>query len=317
MLSSVKLGSGDHTYQVDVNWETVPDGYSWREVPAVAVDSNDNVYLFTRGDHPMMVFDSEGNFIKSWGEGVFVRAHGISIGPDEMLYCTDDGDHTMRKCTLDGEVLMTIGIPGKPAPLFSGEPFNRCTHTALDPNTGDIYISDGYGNSRVHKYSPDGKLLFSWGGPGTDPGEFSIVHNIITDKDGLVYVADRENHRIQIFDSNGKFQDQWSNVHRPCALYISEDQTIYVGELGWGMSVNRNVPNIGPRVSVMNTKGETLARLGNGYGLETGQFISPHGLCIDSHKSIYVGEVANTNMTNSGETVPPNVRAFQKLVKAN
>ena len=164
-------------------------------------------------------------------------------------------------------------------PCSGGDPFNRCTHTALDPKTGDIYVSDGYGNSRVHKYSPDGKLLFSWGAPGTDPGEFSIAHNIATDADGYVYVADRENHRIQIFDANGNFEDQWPNVHRPCGIYISPDQQVYVGELGWGMAVQRNVPNIGPRVSILDRRGNTLARLGSGYGTEVGQFISPHGIC--------------------------------------
>lgn len=315
MTADSVLGSGDFRYRPAPNWETLPPGYKWREVAAVAVDGSDNVYVFNRGEHPMMVFDSEGNFIKSWGEGVFTRAHGVSLGPDNTLYCSDDGDHTVRQCTLDGKVLMTLGVPGKPAPLFSGDPFNRCTHTALDPKTGDIYVSDGYGNSRVHKYSPDGKLLFSWGAPGTDPGEFSIAHNIVTDADGYVYVADRENHRIQIFDSNGRFEEQCPNVHRPCALYISREQHIYVGELGWGMSVQRNVPNIGPRVSVLDRRGNTLARLGSGYGLGEGQFISPHGICIDSANNIYVGEVAHTNISNSGETPPDDLRTLQKLVR--
>src|SRR5204863_269186 len=98
-----------------------------------------------------------------------------------------------------------------------GEPFHRCTHTALSPK-GEIYVSDGYGNARVHKYSPAGKLLFSWGEPGTDPGQFNIVHNICTDADGWVYVADRENHRVQVFDGNGKYQAQWNNLHRPCGI---------------------------------------------------------------------------------------------------
>ena len=315
MTDESVLGSGDFRYRPAPNWETLPPGYKWREVAAVAVDGSDNVYVFNRGEHPMMVFDSDGNFIKSWGEGVFTRAHGVSLGPDNTLYCSDDGDHTVRQCTLDGKVLMTLGVPGEPAPLFSGDPFNRCTHTALDPKTGDIYVSDGYGNSRVHKYSPDGKILFSWGAPGTDPGEFSIAHNIVTDADGYVYVADRENHRIQIFDSNGRFEEQWPNVHRPCALYISREQHIYVGELGWGMSVQRNVPNIGPRVSVLDRRGNTLARLGSGYGLGEGQFISPHGICIDSANNIYVGEVAHTNISNSGETPPDNLRTLQKLVR--
>ena len=316
MADNCTLGSGDFAYSVEPNWQTMPPGYEWREVAAVTVDGNDNVYVFNRGEHPMMVFDKDGNFVKSWGEGVFSRAHGVSLGPDNTLYCSDDGDHTVRQCTLDGEVLMTIGVPGEPAPLFSGDPFNRCTHTALDPKTGDIYVSDGYGNSRVHKYSPDGKLLFSWGAPGTDPGEFSIAHNIVTDADGYVYVADRENHRIQIFDANGKFEEQWPNVHRPCGLYISPEQHIYVGELGWGMGVQRNVPNIGPRVSVLDRRGNTLARLGNGYGTDVGQFISPHGIAVDSAKNIYVGEVSHTNISNSGETPPDDLRTLQRLTKA-
>ena len=316
MADNCTLGSGDFAYCVEPNWQTMPPGYEWREVAAVTVDGNDNVYVFNRGEHPMMVFDKDGNFVKSWGEGVFSRAHGVSLGHDDTLYCSDDGDHTVRQCTLDGDVLMTIGIPGNPAPLFSGDPFNRCTHTALDPKTGDIYVSDGYGNSRVHKYSPDGKLLFSWGAPGTDPGEFSIAHNIVTDADGYVYVADRENHRIQIFDANGKFEEQWPNVHRPCGLYISPEQHIYVGELGWGMGVQRNVPNIGPRVSVLDRRGNTLARLGNGYGTDVGQFISPHGIAVDSAKNIYVGEVSHTNISNSGETPPDDLRTLQRLTKA-
>ena len=314
--NSAIMGSGDFKYRTQPNWHTLPQGFGWREVAAVAADGDDNVYVFNRGEHPVIVFDSEGNFLRSWGEGVFTRAHGVSLGPDNTLYCTDDGDHTVRQCSLDGEVLMTIGLPGEPAPAFSGKPFNRCTHTALDPKTGDIYVSDGYGNSRVHKYSPDGRLLFSWGAPGTDPGEFSIAHNIATDADGYVYVADRENHRIQIFDSKGVFEDQWPNVHRPCALYISPQQRIYVGELGWGMSVQRNVPNIGPRVSILDRRGNVLARLGSGYGLEDGQFISPHGICIDSEENVYVGEVARTNMSNAGETPPDDLRTLQKLVKA-
>ena len=127
------------------------------------------------------------------------------MAPDDTIWLTDDGDHTVRQCTLEGKVLLTLGIPGKPAPYMSGEPFHRCTHTAMSPE-GDIYVSDGYGNSRVHKYSPNGRLLLSWGAPGTDPGEFNIAHNITCDADGWVYVADRENHRVQVFDGNGKYE---------------------------------------------------------------------------------------------------------------
>ncbi len=317
MVSTVKVGSGKYTYEVEVNWEKLPPGYSWREVAGVATDTKGNVYAFNRGDHPMIVFDKSGKFLKSWGEGVFNRAHGVTRGPDDTLYCTDDGDHTVRQCTLDGKVLMTIGVPGKPSPAFSGKPFNRCTHVALDPETGDLYVSDGYANGKVHKYSPDGKLLFSWGEPGTREGEFNIVHNIATDSNGYVYVADRENHRIQVFDSRGKFEAVWATVHRPCGLYMTENHELFVGELGWGMNVTRNVPNIGPRVSIYNPKGEILARIGNGYGLEPGQFIAPHGISLDSDRNIYVGEVAYTHKTNyDGGPPKGGIRSFQRLTKA-
>jgi len=211
------LGSGEHRYRVVENFAKLPDGWSLTDAASVAVDSKDRIYVFNRGDHPMVVLDREGNFITSWGEGLFNRAHGLHIDADDNLYCTDDGDHTVRKCTTDGKVLLTIGIPNQPTPFMSGEPFHRCTHTALSPK-GEIYVSDGYGNACVHKYSPDGKLLKTWGEPGTDPGQFNIVHNIATDADGWVYVADRENHRVQVFDGNGKYETQWNFLHRPCAL---------------------------------------------------------------------------------------------------
>ncbi len=138
----VTLGTGNYTYEVVENWAKLPAGWGFKEVAAVGVDAHDNVYAFNRGAHPMMVFDRHGNFLRSWGEGIFPRAHGITASPDETLFCTDDGDHTVRKCTLDGKVLFTLGMSGKPAPFMSGEPFNRCTHVAIDPRNGDFYVSD-------------------------------------------------------------------------------------------------------------------------------------------------------------------------------
>ncbi len=313
---AVTVGTGQFTYEIAEGWGKLPDGWTFKEVAAVGVDRRDQVYLFTRGEHPVIVFDREGNFLRSWGEGVFKRAHGVTMGPDDTIYLTDDGDHTVRKCTLDGKVLLTLGIPGKPAPYQSGEPFNRCTHVALSPKN-EIYVSDGYGNSRVHKYSPDGKLLFSWGEPGTDPGQFNIVHNIVTDRDGCVYVADRENHRIQVFDGSGKFIDQWHNMHRPCALYMDSgrEPLCYLGELGPSMAVNKDCPNLGPRLSILSKEGKILARLGDiRPGEAPGQFIAPHGLALDSRGDLYVGEVS---WTIAGQHLKPprEMRSLQKLIK--
>ena len=158
----VILGEGAFRYRVNRDWAKLPDGWSFHEVAAVGVDSNDNVFVFNRGAHPMTVFDRNGNFLRAWGEDIFSHAHGIQMAPDGTIYCTDDGDHTVRQLTPEGKVLMQLGVPGQASPFMSGLPFNRCTHTALSPS-GDLYVSDGYGNARVHKYSPDGKLLLSWG----------------------------------------------------------------------------------------------------------------------------------------------------------
>ena len=109
------VGGGDFRYRIVENWAKLPDGWSFKEVAAVAVDSKDRVYAFNRGEHPMMVFDRDGSFLNSWGEGLWPRAHGLHMGPDDSLYMTDDGAHCVRKCTLDGKVLLEIGIPGKPS----------------------------------------------------------------------------------------------------------------------------------------------------------------------------------------------------------
>jgi DNA-binding beta-propeller fold protein YncE len=318
----VILGSGAYRYRVVENWAKLPGGWDFKEIGAVGVDHKDNVYVFNRGEHPMMVFDSDGNFLRSWGEGQYPRAHGLHMAPDETMFLTDDGGHFVRKVTLDGKVLLELGIPGKPAPFMSGEPFHRCTHTALSPK-GEIYVSDGYGNACVHKFSPDGKLLKSWGEPGSGEGEFNLVHNVCCDPDGWVYVADRENHRVQVFDGDGNYEAQWNNLHRPCGLFMphTHNPVCYVGELGPGMPVNQAYPNLGPRISIVDHQGKLLGRLGDprGAGMDPGQFLAPHGLAVDSHGDIYVGEVAWTNWGNlwPDKPRPAGLRCLQKLVKVH
>jgi len=291
------FGSGEFRYRIIKHWAKLPPGWEFGDVAAVGVDRNDQVYAFHRGTHPVIVFDREGNFLRSWGDGVFKHAHGIHIAPDGAIYLTDDGDHTVRKCTPEGKVLLTLGIPGRAAPFMSGKPFNRCTHTALSPR-GDIYVSDGYGNGKIHMYSPDGKLVKSWGEPGSNPGQFNLPHNISCDVDGWVYVADRENHRIQVFDGEGHFEAQWHNLHRPNGMFmpVGKCPLCYVGETGPVYEFNRGAPNLGPRLSILSNKGELLARIEStpAAGIEPGQFLSLHGLSVDSRGDIYVGQVGYT-----------------------
>lgn len=319
MTEPAILGTGEFRYRLESNWAKLPDGWDFHEVAAVAVDSKDQVYVFSRGEHPVTVFDQDGNFLRSWGEGVFKRAHGLSVAPDDTIFCTDDGNHAVYHCTPAGKILLTLGTPGKAQPYMGGAPFCQCTHTALSPS-GDIYVSDGYGNARVHKYTPDGRHILSWGTSGMGPGEFNLPHNIVCDPEGWVYVADRENHRVQIFDGNGRYETEWRNLHRPGSLFMPRGcPHCYVGEAGPTYGFNRNASNLGPRVSVVSkSDGKILARIGDRTKENfPGPFTSPHGIAADSHGNIYVGEVAKTAWGNlfPGTTPPAPRPVLQKLVK--
>jgi DNA-binding beta-propeller fold protein YncE len=302
-------------YRPVEGWGRLPEGWSFVEATAVGVDAEDNVVVFNRGEHPVIVFDRDGAFRRSWGEGRIRRAHGITLGPDGSYWLTDDLHHTIRQFTPEGKLLLTLGDPDTPAALQSGKPFNRPTHVAICPKTGAIYVSDGYGNSRVHKYDPKGRHVLSWGEPGTDPGCFNIPHNIATDAAGLVYVADRENHRVQIFDGGGHYLGQWNNLHRPCGLVADARQgdVFFVGELPTHLPVNKSVPNLGARVSILSIKGELIGRIGGPFaGEKPGEFVAPHGCAVDSHGALYVAEVSFTAQ-GKGETPPREIRSLQKF----
>jgi len=302
----MQVGQDQFTYEVLVGWAQLPDGLSLGESPGVGVDSQDRVYVFNRSEHPMIVFGPDGEFLSSWGEGMFVRPHGLHVGPDDSLYCSDDIDHTVKKCSPEGELLMTLGTSGQPSDTGvedmdyrtiqdSAPPFNFPTNVAL-ASDGSIYVSDGYGNARVHKFSPEGELLLSWGEPGSGPGQFNVPHGIAIDRQDKVYVADRENSRIQIFTSDGELLTEWTNVARPCHIFI-DDQIVFTAELGFkvGLFPGDTAPSSDPpggRVSVFNLEGELQARWGNGDHPDApGDFYGPHDICTDSSGDLYVGEV--------------------------
>lgn len=310
----VYLGNDAFRYEELAEWARLPKGWSFREVVDVEVDENDRVYVFNRGDHPVMVFEQDGSFVSAWGEGLFVRPHGLTLAADGTLFCVDDQGHCIRKSTLDGEELQVIGTPGEGAPAQSGKPFNQPTKVAFDRDTGDLYVSDGYGNARVHKYSPEGEHLISWGDYGCEAGEFNLVHSVCTDSTGKVYIADRENHRVQIFDGEGNYLDQWSNLHRPCGLHIEKD-LVYVGQIPTHLAVNEAYPNLGACVTIHDLSGKQLARLGDSRpGERPGQFTAPHGISVDSRGDIYVGEVSYS--AYGSRLDPPRLmRSFRKLVK--
>ena len=289
-------GEGNFQYRHVDNWAKLPEGIRFLECPGVAVDSQDNVYILTRGEHPIMVLDREGNYIRTIGEGMFSkRTHGLYIAHDDSLLCADDGIHTIQKFNPEGNKLLEIGQRNQPAPIWSGQPFNRPTSAAIMPSNGDVYVSDGYGNSRVHVYTGSGDYKFSWGSAGIDAGQFMRPHNIAVDSNDRVYVVDREAHRIQIFDPRGNFITMWNNIHRPDAMVLWQDH-IYVGELNApGAAPPVGTPGLGHRVTIYDLDGNRVCMFGapeEGEG--PGQFIAPHGIAVDSKGDVYVGEVSYT-----------------------
>ncbi|HEY2839741.1 MAG TPA: peptidyl-alpha-hydroxyglycine alpha-amidating lyase family protein [Pirellulales bacterium] len=320
----------DFGYEAFDQWARLPAGWSWTEVTAVATDSQNRVFVFNRGEHPVIIFDHDGAFITSWGEGVFARPHGVFIGPDDSVYCTDDLQHTIRKFTPDGKLLLTLGTSGVPSDtgatsidyrtiVRSGPPFYFPTNVALSPS-GEIYVSDGYGNARIHKFSPDGKLLFSWGEPGAGPGQFHVPHGIAVDRSGTVYVADRENCRLQLFTPEGRFIQEWTDIARPCQVFIDARDDVYVAELGFraGMWPGTTVPTpeaTGGRLSVFNLRGELKARWGGGdTPCDAGDFFAPHDVWVDSRGDIYVSEVVWSAGGARG-LVEPACHTLQKFVR--
>ena len=239
------------------------------------------------------------------------------IGPDDSIFCVDDGIHTITKFSSEGKVVMTIGKPGVHSKKWSGKPFNRPTHAAVSKNTGDIFISDGYGNFSVHKYSGNGDYIKSWGEPGIDAGQFLRPHNIAVDESDRVIVADREAHRVQIFDSEGNLLDMWNNIYMPNGLTIGPDKNIYIGELCGESPTDSNPipPGLGHRVSILSPDGKLLARFGHPEeGEEPGKFIAPHGIGVDSMGDIYIGEVSFT-IRGSKLDPPRELRSLSKLKK--
>ena len=339
----MRVGSGKFTYELAEGWGRLPTGWSLGEVAAVAVDSRDRVYVFNRSAHPIIVFDREGNFLTSWGEGLFTTPHGIYIGPDDSVYCADASDHTVRKLTPDGKLLMTLGQKDHPSDTgYDGQnlasikrgagPFNRPTNIALSPS-GEIYVSDGYGNARVHKFSPDGKLLKSWGEPGTGPGQFNLPHGICVDKRGVVYAGDRQNDRIQVFSPEGEFVTQWTEVIRPNDLWLDAEENLFVAGLGLpptpvGKATLSHVSSYsldgkllarlgGEEVDTSTEAGQGLvAQAGGGLSWLTGRgiFYAAHAVRADSRGDLYVGEVTISAFRG---TAPPGAHVFQKFIRVS
>jgi hypothetical protein len=328
------LEGGGFKYEVVDGWGRVPEGLRLGpDIPGVATDSQDRVYVFNRSEHPVVVFESDGRFLGTWGENVFSgRPHGITITLDDIVWCTDDLDHTVRKFTLEGKLLQTLGAPNQPSdsgyvlnPTSSLEsikrgagPFNRPTKVAVAPN-GNLYITDGYGNARVHRFTAAGDLIQSWGEPGNGPGQFNLPHAAWVHTDGRVFVCDRENSRVQIFSPVGEFLGVWNLLGRPQGLAIDKNNNVFISVMLWmagarnlaGKVMTESAPS---HICICDLEGNLLAKWGaTNYG-EMDSFVSAHSMCIDSKGNWYIVENGQNGLKRLGIS-QPNYPSLRKLAR--
>jgi DNA-binding beta-propeller fold protein YncE len=271
-------------YRVNIRFgeepDTMPDGWKFGRVSAVATDSAGHVYVFQRGPKadPIVVFDAKGKYLRSWGKGVFGNPHGLRIDKYDHVWVTDNGDHQVMEFTNEGQLLRTWGVKGKAG--TDPQTFNRPTDIAFSPS-GEVYISDGYGNSRVVKFSREGKYLLDWGKRGTGPGEFNTPHSVAVDSHGTVYVSDRENNRIQIFDPNGKFLRQWTHLGATQNIFITPKDQM------WIITHRDNIENI-----TYDTLAGRIMHIDLATGKILGAMESPgHWLHVTPTGEIFIGSL--------------------------
>ena len=274
------VGAGKFTYTYIQDWANMPADRSLGTVSAIATDSHDRVYAFQRAEPPVVIFNRNGEFLSSWGNGNFVDPHGLFI-KDDIVYLTDREGSTAMRYTLDGKPLQIIGtlgeysdtgceVTGAVCPRSAG-PFNYITEMVPHPS-GDLYISDGYRNARVHRFSKDGTLVSSWGEPGKGgPNEFHLPHSLVVGQDGRIYLCDRENSRIQVFSAEGEYITMWTDMQRPLDISIDSEGIFYTSE---------RPTETGPaQMSVLDGDGKVLERF---------PCISAHGSWVDAHGDLYL-----------------------------
>ena len=256
-------------YQLEEDWASFPSGVEFGPVASIAHGTDGTMHVLRRGEPAFFTLDPAGEFVRSWGEDIFDWSHGLRVDRDGFLWATDGRAHEVYKLSPEGEVLLKLGQRGVGGD--GPDTFNRPTDVVVAPN-GDFFVTDGYVNSRVVKFSSDGTFIKTWGTKGTEPGQFNLPHTIVMDSAGRLLVGDRENARIQIFDQEGNFIEQWNHLGKPYGLFMGADDTLFMVE---GEAETLNV--------VDGKTGELRETI---EGLDLSHWVS-----VDPDGNVYVAEV--------------------------
>jgi len=263
-------GAGNSGWEVLPSWGQLPAGAVMGAASQVATTSEGQILVFRRMVPSFFVFNPDGSFVKSWGDTPYKLAHGVRVDREGFIWVTDNSDNIVQKFSADGKLLMTIGRKGAAGDNTSQDAFDGPADVFVAAN-GDLFVADGYRNSRVVQFSKEGKFIKIIGGvKGSEPGQFNLPHAVVLDSKGRIIVADAENSRIQVFDQTGKFLEQWTDfIAKPRgAMYITADDTIYVSHVdAEAISVVKN----GKVVDVIKGVGGR-----------------PHGMTLDRAGNIYV-----------------------------
>jgi hypothetical protein len=283
-------------YAVVADWPQRPDAYTWGAMPGLAVDSQDRIWTFNRGDMPVQCYAADGSCIRAWGQGKFGLSHHVKIDKDDNVWLSDVGQHVVQKFSPSGELLMTLGTPGK-----YGEDathLNKPSDVAIG-KSGNLYVSDGYGNNRIVQFTPEGKFVRSWGHLGNAPGEFAQPHAVAADSQGRIYVVDRNNVRVQVFDAEGHFLSQWKNVITPWGITITPRDEIFVcgsSPMRWDDKVELASPPTDQLVMKFTPDGRidelwTFPTTPEDRDAKQGELKWVHAIAVDSRGDIYLGDI--------------------------
>lgn len=292
-------------YEVVSGWPALPAGHALGLCAGVGVDSHDNVFVFHRNERAwstpfpeepiakptVSVLDGmSGKLLASWGAGEFIMPHGLTVDREDNVWLTDVGRHQVFKFTHDGKLLLTLGERGRPGADHAH--FNLPTDVAVMPD-GSFYVSDGYRNTRVMKFDAMGRYEFEWGGKGAEPGKFNLPHGIAIDARGRVFVCDRSNARLQVFDPLGKFIAEWKGpqIGRAYGVSVAADGHIFT------------IDGDGAKAVKLDSTGKVVSTFGTP-GTEPGQFQLGHDIAVARDGSVYVAEGKGRRVQKFSRTLP-------------